>query len=254
MINHSACFRVKKGVESAFMIVADCISDFTMSYGLPVSLFLAGLVGGFTHCAGMCSPFVLAQTSAGPQCKRLHGALLIPYHLGRMTTYVVLAVLLSGFINLAFLFSDLRMLVTAPLLMLAGVLFLVTAFPVLGVLFPWAARLQVGVTFEFLKRGIAKLLDYPGLFQRYALGVLLGFMPCGLVLSALMAASTASTSINAGFAMAAFAVGTMPALMLLGIGGGALKHKYPKISKRFSQGAMTVSAIWLFALAGMLVF
>ena len=43
------------------MIIADCISNFTTSYGLPASLFLAGLVGGATHCAGMCSPFVFAQ-------------------------------------------------------------------------------------------------------------------------------------------------------------------------------------------------
>ena len=63
------------------------------------ALFLAGLVGSLTHCAGMCGPFVLTQVGAGletvPAAKmtewtRLRGALLIPYHLGRFTTYVLL--------------------------------------------------------------------------------------------------------------------------------------------------------------------
>ncbi|MFN8928129.1 MAG: sulfite exporter TauE/SafE family protein, partial [Rhodospirillales bacterium] len=38
--------------------------DWAVSLGLPLTLLLAGLVGGATHCAGMCGPFVLAQVGA----------------------------------------------------------------------------------------------------------------------------------------------------------------------------------------------
>ena len=236
------------------MMFSQCISEFAVSYGLPLSLFLAGLVGGFTHCAGMCSPFVLAQMSGEKVLERLSGGLLLPYHLGRMTTYIILAVLLSSFINLAFLFSDARSLIAAPLLMLAGLLFLVSAFPSMGYVFPWAVKLQITKPFSFVSKATGRLIDSDGVLKRFLLGVLLGFMPCGLVISALLASATSVHPVYAGASMAAFAVGTMPALMLVGLGGSAFQNKYPNIFTRLSKGAMVVSSLWLFALAGTTVF
>ena len=67
--------------------------------GVLLSLFLAGLTGGFSHCVGMCAPFVMAQVTSNMaqvpakemhRLTRLKGAALIPYHLGRMTTYSML--------------------------------------------------------------------------------------------------------------------------------------------------------------------
>ena len=238
------------------MIIADCISNFTTSYGLPFSLFLAGLVGGFTHCAGMCAPFVLGQVQheGSQSLERMRGNMLVPYHLGRMFTYVSLAVLFSSVLNLAFLFSDMRALITAPLLMLAGLLFLVSAFPALGRIFPWVVGIRITKSFGFVFRYAGDLMMARSVFKKFLLGVLLGLMPCGLVISAVMASATAASPTHAAVAMGAFAVGTMPALILLGVGGSVLGTRYPQLSKRFSQGAMTVSAVWLFALAGMLVF
>src|SRR3990172_7062279 len=72
------------------------------------ALFAAGLVGGIGDCAGMCGPFVLAQAEARPapgpparlgELHRVAGAALLPYHLGRLTTYAGLgtaAALLAG--------------------------------------------------------------------------------------------------------------------------------------------------------------
>ena len=61
--------------------------------GLAFAMLLAGLAGGFVHCAAMCGPFVVAQTlarSEGLAIDRLRGAPLAPYHLGRATSYVAL--------------------------------------------------------------------------------------------------------------------------------------------------------------------
>ena len=55
---------------------------------LVLALFMAGLVGSAGHCAGMCGPFVLAQVGARTQLNRLAGSALLPYHLGRGTTYI----------------------------------------------------------------------------------------------------------------------------------------------------------------------
>lgn len=233
------------------MFIAQCVHDIAMSYGLPISLFFAGLVGGFTHCAGMCSPFVLAQTGS---IRKLSGVLLLPYHLGRMTTYVGLAVLINSLINLAFVFSGLKALIAAPMLVLAGVMFLVSAFPKLFVIFPWTAHMQTATLYGVISKFSSKLMESPGVLKRYKLGVLLGFMPCGLVVSALLASSTASSTAQASIAMGAFTIGTMPALILVALGGHALKAKYPVLSMRITRSAMVVSSLWLFVLAGMMVF
>ncbi len=237
------------------MVFAQCVSEFSSSYGLPVSLFLAGLVGGFTHCSGMCAPFVFAQLGNDkPSLKRLGSALLLPYHLGRITTYVGLALVLGTLINLAFIFSPAKALISAPLLTLAGVLFLVSAFPKLNTVFPWVARIQISKPFAFLTRFTSKLIQTQRISARYSLGILLGFMPCGLVVSALLAAGTAGTTIGSALAMLAFAIGTVPALILVALGGQTIKYKYPKIQTRLSQGAMVISSMWLFTLAGTMIF
>lgn len=236
------------------MFIGQCIHDIAVSHGLVISLFLAGLVGGVTHCAGMCSPFVLAQVGGEKGVQKLSSSLLLPYHLGRMTTYVILAILVSSVINLAFVFSGLKALIAVPMLVLAGVIFLVSAFPRLSALFPWISYFQIAVPYKFISRFSSKLMNDPGVVKRYGLGILLGFMPCGLVVSALLASATAPNILQAALAMGAFTVGTMPALILVALGGRVLKQRYPKISVRVRQGAMVISSLWLFALAGQMIF
>lgn len=236
------------------MFIGQCIHDITTSYGLPISLFLAGLFGGFTHCIGMCSPFVLAQTQSGQQISKLRSTLLIPYHLGRMTTYIGMAVILGYVLNLAFLFSDMKAYIAAPILIFAGILFLVTAFPKLSVIFPWVVHIKMTLPFAFLSKHTKKLTLNPNFFQKYLLGVLLGFMPCGLVLSAILVSATAPSIMQTALAMGAFSVGTIPALTLVAIGGKLVHLRYPKVTQRLSQSAMVISSIWLFILAGALFF
>ena len=81
--------------------LAHCKVTVEESGGLLASLFLAGLVGSASHCVGMCGPFVLSQTVARLEAvpaadmrewRRLTGAALVPYHLGRATTYGLLGV------------------------------------------------------------------------------------------------------------------------------------------------------------------
>jgi uncharacterized protein len=67
--------------------------------GLPMALFFAGVAGSLVHCAGMFGPFVFGQVmsdaerrlaAAYGEWRRLAGASLAPYHIGRLTTYTVL--------------------------------------------------------------------------------------------------------------------------------------------------------------------
>ncbi len=256
-------------------MIGQCIHDIATSYGLPMSLFMAGLVGGFTHCAVMCSPFVLAQIGVSQQksankskpcagscggcgkkdiAKKVGASFLLPYHLGRMTTYVILAVLVSSVLNLAFVFSGLKALIAVPMLVAASVIFLVSAFPQLLSIFPWVVHMRVSMPYRFIESAKTQLTQRPNGVKRYALGVLLGFMPCGLVVSALLAAATADTALQSGMAMAAFTLGTIPALVLVALGGQTILTRYPKASVRLKQTAMVLSSLWLCLIAGTMIF
>ena len=73
-----------------------------MELDLLLTILITGLAGSFTHCIGMCSPFIFIQSDARlkntPLEKmnnftRFKLALLIPYHLGRITSYSLLAII-----------------------------------------------------------------------------------------------------------------------------------------------------------------
>lgn len=236
----------------------ECIHQFVTGYGLPFSLFMAGLAGGFSHCALMCSPFVLAQAgggrSEGRRFGRVLSSLLLPYHLGRLTTYVFLAVLFGSVLNLAFLFQPLRVLVVVPMLLLAALVFVVSAFPEFGKVFPWVGHMRLSVPFRWISRFYQPLVRERDTLSRYMLGVLLGFMPCGLVVSALMASATAPSAMQAGLAMAAFGLGTVPALVAVSFGGSFFESLQSLNQVKLRQGFMVFSALWLVLLAGAFVF
>ena len=232
--------------------IGGCLHLISSDYSLPLSLLIAGLVGSVTHCVVMCGPFVISQTG---EMIKIRDAALVPYHLGRMTTYIFLAIMAYSIFNLVFVYSDLKSIIAAPMLMLAGVIFIVSAFPQLKALFPWA-NLRMGfvqIPVSVFQKLSYKINKKSNLLRRYILGALLGFMPCGLVVAALIASATAPTLPLAILSMAAFTLGTVPALILVAIGGSSLKQKYPKFSLRFSQTAKIISALWLFTLAGTLI-
>lgn len=230
--------------------IGSCLHEVTLTRGLPLSLFTVGLVGGFMHCTTMCGPFVLSQTG---HLQKPSQAMLIPYHLGRITTYTLLAVLLSSVLNLAFLFLPIRAFIIAPILMTAGLIFFINAFPSLGKIMPWLVDLRFSMPYSIISRGFSKLSGSNNFVKKYLTGVLLGFMPCGMVVSALMAASTAPNTGQAALAMMAFGAGTMPALMATAFGAELFKTRYPVAMRRVTQGMMVWSGLWLFAMAGFLL-
>ena len=73
-----------------------------MDFFLVSSLASLGFFGGFTHCTGMCGPLVISQVSNNLSktslvnynfLTRLKNCALIPYHLGRITTYSLIALI-----------------------------------------------------------------------------------------------------------------------------------------------------------------
>lgn len=215
-------------------------------------LFMAGLVGSASHCAGMCGPFVLAQVGArqevggaGSGLARLAGGALLPYHLGRATTYILLGALLATPLGALGAAGGLHWLAPALLVVAAAI------FALLGL---QAAGLVGAAANHFA--GIGRILGVarplfarPRGWRGYLLGGLLGFLPCGLLYAAIAAAAATGSPLGAAFGMAGFVLGTVP--MLIGIGwlGRAAAARWQGLARRAMPAIAGLNAIVLLMMA-----
>lgn len=228
-------------MNSLSFLHALCISHPNLwQSGLVLNLFLGGLIGSVTHCAGMCSPFVLLLSKSKPQIS----GVLLPYHLGRITTYVAIGIIGAALSAHIASFANFKM-ISAIMLAMAGILFLLTAFS--GWL-PRACGLPSWVTKNF---GALIYKDYPG--KIFLAGLLLGFIPCGLVYAALLASAATADPLLALAGMAAFGFGTMPALVTVGVGCRKIKPEFAAPSSAAFKFLSVFNAFLLFVMAGEMI-
>lgn len=230
--------------------LANCLHDLTAlgPGGVPAvmgALFLAGLAGGATHCAGMCGPFVLAQAAAvadraaaGGMLARLSGAALVPYHLGRLLGYGALGAGAGGLAGVVAFGTGFRF-VLAAMLLLAAMLMFAQASARVAALLP---RLPAPRLPRALQARLAGLLAAPTGLRGVALGLMLSALPCGLLYGALAGAAATGSALGGALAMAAFVAGTVPALV-----GVALLGRF--FGRRAGPG-MRVAGAALFAING----
>jgi len=204
-----------------------------------------GLLGGFGHCVGMCSPFVLFVSRryvppAGG--RRAVMAAQVWYTAGRVVTYAVLGAVagaLGGVVQLA---GTLLGFQRAASVVAGGVL-AIWALVALSDLVP---RLESGGR---LFSGMAGTLKgrVPG--HPFAIGLFLGFLPCGLLYSALIAAAARGGPTEGAAALALFGLGTAPALLGLSVADDLLVRNRAFVN-RLSQVFLLVMGAW-FLLTGL---
>lgn len=248
------------GDESALITLlssglAACHAVVTGHGTLLLTLMVTGFVGSASHCIGMCGPFVMAQTlsrlentdaSKMSEWSRLQGALLVPYHLGRMTTYMALGALAGGLSGSLFRADTLKA-VSAALLILAALFFLGYGLKRLGLWGGGQKSATEGRLSALIGRVAKPLFDKPVGLRGYGLGLALGFLPCGLLYGALAASASAGGALESLFGMAAFSLGTIPALLGVGFAGHMAARQW--------QGAFARVAPYLLIInAGLLTF
>lgn len=210
-----------------------------------MALFLAGLGGSVTHCLAMCSPFVLAQRSCGPS---VFGRLLLPYHLGRVSTYTALGAAAGAGASFWIgspAFSLVRhfvlALVATSFLWIFSERFLLRVGLRLPFRLPFAAPCSLPT--------MGKLQNIRSPLGRYVLGLSLGLLPCPMVYGAAVAAATTGNPWWGAMAMASFGLGTAPALIGLGYARGNLLKSSPRLQDMVSLAALGINGVILLALA-----
>lgn len=212
-------------------------------------LFASGLVGGVGHCVGMCGPVVAAFSA-----NRAEGGATRPhllYHLGRITTYS----LLGGVAGFTGSFLDVAAVI-APyqraVLTATGVLIALAGLALGGWLPGPAGAARAGGPGLFAKA--CRALGGEGSAgAHFPLGLVLGFLPCGLVYAALLAAAREGMEAGdhaGGFlrgllVMALFGTGTVPALLVVGKAAGALSARARIGLSRLSAAFVAVAGLVL---------
>lgn len=202
-----------------------------------ISAFLVGLLGG-GHCVGMCGGIVGAATITLPG-QRPQLPFLFAYNTGRIASYTMAGVL-AGLIGASGFFLDHVLPVEKILYALASLMLVVLGLYLAGW---WQGVLVLeragGALWKRLQPLSKKLLPLRSTPQAIALGLVWGWLPCGLVYSVLVAAMATSSALHGGMLMLAFGLGTLPTLLAMGLAAVRLK--------RFLQN------LWVRRVSGLLV-
>ena len=183
------------------------------------ALALAGLIGSFGHCMGMCGPLVtMLVVTARRDGTRLPALAHLLYHASRIAVY--------GLLGLAAGAAGSLISLGGGLSTVAGLLSFVlgAAVVALGVSFlmrtGWAGRALWGG--NALTKAMSRAVRRGGTVGIAALGALNGLLPCGLVYSALLAAAAGGSAVRGGVAMIVFGAATIPVLIAVGLGASRL--------------------------------
>ncbi|MDR3538942.1 MAG: sulfite exporter TauE/SafE family protein [Acetobacteraceae bacterium] len=247
--------RVTVGLD---MLGAWC-SAVPTSGGIVLGLLLAGMVGSTMHCVPMCGGFVLGQVSdrmarlpAAQLCewRRVGAGMLLPYHVGRLTTYGGLG-LLAGAGGAALTRLPWFGRLSGVLLLFGAALFLVQALrrlvPLLGHRLAGLDHAPAGWN-RLLARTTSRI-DRTTLSGSYLLGIALGFLPCGFLYAGLAAAAGTASGWMGALGMLAFGLGTAPALIAVGIAGQVAGRRWQAGVARLSPAVMLLNAALLATLA-----
>ncbi len=221
-------------------------------------LFLTGLAGGLTHCAGMCAPFVLAQSAAcaeatagGDALRRLAGAALLPYQAGRVIGYSLLGAAAGGAAGVLSLAGGLRW-VLAALLLLAALLMLGQASSRLARMLPRLSMPTLRLP-GFAQRRIGGLVAAPTGARGILLGLLLSALPCGLLYSALAAAAASGSALAGALSMLAFVLGTVPGLTGVALLGRLFGRRRGPWLRMASAALFSINGFVLLGMAAWMV-
>ena len=201
----------------------------------PWTPILLGLAGSL-HCAGMCSPLVMAVTY-----NRKGLVHKVNYNAGRILTYAIygaLAATVGSAFQLA-QYGEIVSVVLGVILLLVAILGLNIAF--IPLITPALSKLSAQLKFRF-----SYLLRIKNPVSVFFLGMINGLLPCGLTFLALTYCFTLPGMTDGILFMTLFGIGTLGVML----GFTSLLHR---LIKSFRFNLQRVNAVLIFVMAVVLI-
>lgn len=213
------------------------------------TLFLLGFFGG-THCVGMCGGLSSAfALQLPPHLNRL--GLIALLNLGRISSYVLIGLIVGLVGQIGISLDDTRWLQNG-LYIAANILLLLLGLYLAGLSTAATQIERIGrPIWKRLNPILNRLLPIKSVPACFGVGMLWGWLPCGLVYSASLYALGSGNAVQGGLYMLAFALGTLPNLLAMGIFAAQLKTLLQRRAIRLCAGLL-VAGWAVFRLAVML--
>jgi len=181
-----------------------------------VTAFLLGLLGSF-HCLGMCGPiaFVLPLNR---QNKLIAFLQTLIYHSGRLFTYTLIG-LIFGFFGKGLIIAGLQQYLS---IIIGVVMILIVVLP-LSFLNKFHLIKPIYGAISKVKKSLGLYLKKSTFKAFLSMGILNGFLPCGLIYMALFGAIATGSSMYGALYMLLFGLGTIPMMTAALFFGNFLK-------------------------------
>lgn len=205
-----------------------------------LAAFVFGLMGS-AHCLGMCggimSTLTLARSPSGSGFSRL-----LAYNSGRIFSYTTAGVIVA---SIGSLLSDSLLVIADVMRVVASLILILMAFYIANW---WKGLVYIENGGRFLWRYLqpfaSRLMPVRNTSQALALGLIWGWLPCGLVYSVLIWALSVAHPLQGAAIMLFFGLGTLPAMLLTGVLASQIKD----LSRSSGVRSLAAITIIIFAL------
>lgn len=202
----------------------------------PATSFIIGLIASVSSCLAVVGGLVLSLSAKISQDNVSDTKTFILFHIGRLVSFAFLGGVLGlvgSAIGISFTF-------TAILGIVASIVMLLLGLNLVGVFKKNKVALPSGI-FNFFRKIEHKTLT------PLIIGFATFFLPCGFTQSMQVVALSSGSFISGLLIMLAFALGTLPMLLLLSFGGASLAHgKHAPLF--FKSAGVVVIGLGIFAL------
>ncbi|MCB9845215.1 MAG: sulfite exporter TauE/SafE family protein [Phycisphaeraceae bacterium] len=210
----------------------------------------ASLLGSL-HCAGMCGAFVAVAVGLDAPGQASRRGSMIPYHLGRLMTYMTLGAL-AGLVGGAVQLGGALIGVQRGALLMASVTIL--GFGIIALLRTSGVRVArprlPGPLRALVTRAHRRALDMSPTRRALTIGLLTTLLPCGWLYAFVAVAAGTAHPLWAMLTMAVFWIGTLPALTIVGVGVRAATGSLGRALPRLMPIALILVAIASIVLRG----
>lgn len=202
----------------------------------PVTSFIIGLIASVSSCLAIVGGLVLSLSAKISQDSVSDTKTFMLFHTGRLVSFAIL----GGVLGVVGSAIGVNFTFTAILGLLASAVMLLLGLNLVGVFAKNKIALPSGL-FNFFRRIEHKT------FTPLALGFATFFLPCGFTQSMQVTALSSGSFLSGLLIMLAFALGTLPVLVLLSFGAASFAHgKHAPLF--FKSAGVVVIGLGLFAL------